>query len=1405
MSVSMPTAARPGGRAAWATIVAALAALTLCSAAQAASTHPFAQEWSTGAGCLPHDIATDAAGNVYVMCGGETSDGHVGALRKFSPSGVAIPFTASKPYISGNEINENPASRTRSFGDRAYIAVDKSSARPGWIYVADLQTPAYNKNGEEEGSSGNIDIFNPSGEYVTSIVSGEQTGYVSGIGVDKDGFIYAVYEGGFFHAHARVMKFSPQNFKPIRQVFIANFEYFGGPCCLRVRPDNNGAAWVGWGSYFFDGAGGSHENFGKYEADQFSTDLRPGDKNPDAILAEESPYLREAFPGANCPLVYSPSETAPPCQLEGKSFNVDPLTNDVYALHEVFLPGGAGTGKPIITPYSEGRAGDPVHQNGPSFGSGKLNAESHGVEVDLHGNVWTTTSPNKVVEFSRGATLPAVVTKPAAVADIGHEDATLRATIDPAGGGPITECRVSWGPLSSEPSYSSPGSPAKCTQPTPYPDGGPVEVSAHVTGLVPLHKYDFRFEAANAAGEVFGADRAFEARAVLKVETKPATGVDRHQATLNGQLEPDGIPTEYWFEYGPNTQYGQTTLDSEGKGTSVSAPPGQLESTPVTLSHLQGGHRYHYRLVARNSIGVTYGEDLTLRTVAAPAISGMGAEHVAETSADVHAFIDTIGYPTTYRFEYGPTSAYGSATEDQEVNGSTPVRVEAHLANLPAGSTIHYRIVATNEWGTTTSADTTFSFRPPNCPNEHIRQVTAASYLPDCRAYELVSPTYAGAVQFLPGEALLNFGVNFPLDEAVQTPQNLGYATSPSRFVYWGGLGSVEGVNSPNTFLDVYTATRTNRGWVSTMPGLKGSEAKLTFGRTCSEDLSLCADHAGQRLSFNATTGEFEVLPPSNAPYLYKADGKRLGRLPSNVSLVPGGTQFHGDWMFSGDFSHYFFSTQMKFAPNGNTEIPGSVYDDNIASGEVKVISYDEHGNPIQAEPSVAGDPHRVTGIVGTSQDGSMVLMAGTTNPYCNVHEFPWTCPHVTSYPARLYMRNVPEERTYEVSREKEVNFVGMTRDGGKVFFTTTEQMIPGTGPGEDNDESRDLYVWEAKDDSLHLISREGGLGNDDGCSASWVAKCGVEPLTPLESDFSEHSELKTRTEGIDDVLAKDSGDIYFYSPEDLVPGEVGGDGQRNLYLYRDGHLHFVATLEPDKQIERSTISLDGSHAAFMTRSQLTGYENFGQKEVYTYDAGSGSLLCASCNLEGKAPKKGDQVIGVAEAGPFMADDGRTFFTTKESLVPQDTDGIRDVYEYVDGRPQLITSGTGDRENTGGLETVKAFFGTLQIGLEAVSRDGTDVYFATFETLAPEDHNGNFLKFYDARAGGGFDFTPELGPCAAADECHGASSQAPAKAQIGTGATYSGGGNLPNPRRHRKHHHKHHKHHRHHHRNGGHR
>jgi hypothetical protein len=79
--------------------------------------------------------------------------------------------------------------------------------------------------------------------------------------------------------------------------------------------------------------------------------------------------------------------------------------------------------------------------------------------------------------------------------------------------------------------------------------------------------------------------------------------------------------------------------------------------------------------------------------------------------------------------------------------------------------------------------------------------------------------------------------------------------------------------------------------------------------------------------------------------------------------------------------------------------------------------------------------------------------------------------------------------------------------------------------------------------------------------------------------------------------------------------------------------------------------------------------------------------------------------------------------------------------------------------------------------LIGITRSGTDVFFTTHDSLVGQDLNGPFLKFYDARTGGGFPFKPGPAPCQAADECHGPASSAPPPITPGSTVRLGSGGN----------------------------
>ncbi len=152
-----------------------------------------------------------------------------------------------------------------------------------------------------------------------------------------------------------------------------------------------------------------------------------------------------------------------------------------------------------------------------------------------------------------------------------------------------------------------------------------------------------------------------------------------------------------------------------------------------------------------------------------------------------------------------------------------------------------------------------------------------------------------------------------------------------------------------------------------------------------------------------------------------------------------------------------------------------------------------------------------------------------------------------------------------------------------------------------------------------------------------------------------------------------------------------------------------------------------------------------------------------------------------------MTDDGRTFFSTAESLVPA---------RHQRRRATSMSSSTAAPSSSPPAPAPPPSAGRSLVavdevpGLVGVSANGTDVYFSTYDTLISEDHNGNFLKFYDARTNGGFPQPPPAQPCAAAEECHGPGTEAPALPTQGTAATLTGGNATPGSHKHHKKHHK---------------
>jgi phosphodiesterase/alkaline phosphatase D-like protein len=240
-------------------------------------------------------------------------------------------------------------------------------------------------------------------------------------------------------------------------------------------------------------------------------------------------------------------------------------------------------------------------------------------------------------------------------------------------------------------------------------------VTANITGLSPNTTYHFRIVATNSGGTRHGGDRTFRTLSptgVPGVTTNPATNLAGFSATLNGSVYPHGLTTTVYFQYGTTTGYGHTTASQSKTGNTY-------QSVSANISGLAASTRYHFRIVATNSAGTTYGADRTLTTLSAtgpPVVTTNPATFVASYSATLNGSLDPHGLSTTVYFQYGTTTSYGFTTSLQAKNGNTYQNISAHISGLAAGTRYHFRIVASNSAGTTHGADRTFTTLSPTGP-----------------------------------------------------------------------------------------------------------------------------------------------------------------------------------------------------------------------------------------------------------------------------------------------------------------------------------------------------------------------------------------------------------------------------------------------------------------------------------------------------------------------------------------------------------------------------------------------------------------------------------------------------------------------------------------------------------------
>ena len=184
-----------------------------------------------------------------------------------------------------------------------------------------------------------------------------------------------------------------------------------------------------------------------------------------------------------------------------------------------------------------------------------------------------------------------------------------------------------------------------------------------------------------------------------------ATSLTSSSGILNAIVNPNGANTSYYFEYGTSTDYGSST-----RGVNIDGGTSDV-SVNASITELNFSTIYHFRIVATSSFGAGYGSDKTFTTDSLmPTVSTLSATLITPNSATLNGTVNPNGETTTYYFEYGPDTSYGTTTSSASAgSGPSAVSVNAFISDLISDTIYHYRLVATNSDGTSYGDDKTFN------------------------------------------------------------------------------------------------------------------------------------------------------------------------------------------------------------------------------------------------------------------------------------------------------------------------------------------------------------------------------------------------------------------------------------------------------------------------------------------------------------------------------------------------------------------------------------------------------------------------------------------------------------------------------------------------------------------------
>ncbi len=610
-----------------------------------------------------------------------------------------------------------------------------------------------------------------------------------------------------------------------------------------------------------------------------------------------------------------------------------------------------------------------------------------------------------------------------------------------------------------------------------------------------------------------------------------------------------------------------------------------------------------------------------------------------------------------------------------------------------------------------------------NCSNETLSGFE--TYLPDCRAYEMVSP-------------LFKDGRQLTMD-AVTADGSHVLAKSFAALAETEGDGNEEAL---------YELARSSDGWQVAALTPPASQFPVQLFEAASPDLE-------KSLWIMRTPAQSIYAEDL---YVREADGSfvKVGPLvPPSAEIGPPVGSYEAPYYrasikyadASSDLSHVVF----EFA-NGAPRWPGdttsesrSLYEYVRGASRPELVGVDAAGQLISDCETDVGSENSADLYNAISAAGSVVFFTAVGHSAHGSVPCPTevAAPEVTELYARFSGQETVPISEPQASAcaacavlasasegRKEAQFAGASEDGSKVFFLTEQALLGGAS-------TMNLYEYDFDAPSGAKVMR---------------ASAGTEPA---------------EVQGVVRV-SEDGSHVYFVAKGALTagPNAEGREpvkGEDNLYVFeRDsaypaGRLSFIATLsENDSEDWRSRDSRpvsatpNGRYIVFESVADLTAGDDSSLPQVFEYDAQTGELARVSVGrpgYTGEADANGATIpyteyltkASPQHTGTAISSDGSTviFATTGaltgEAVAAHDAN-VESVYEY-------HSDGT---IRDGGVYLISDGASMLPNSIRGMDTQGTDAFFETPASLLHNETDTSF-QLYDARVDGGF-----AGPSASA-------------------------------------------------------